>query len=110
MQLTDNSRVIKKFFIADMQTEEVKGLTLPEELESFRTLQLSRGVYLLCGNGNTFLLDGLKMSITRMADALEARLDFGLGLSPCGQFAFAFGGFSKQLNCCLTSVERYTIS
>ncbi len=93
-----------------MQAEEVQGLTLPADLESFAAVKLSRGVYFLCGNGNTFLLNGLNMSITRMADTVEARIDFGLALSPCRKYAFAFGGFSKQLNCCLTSVERYTIS
>ena len=110
LHLTDSSRVIKKFSIAQMQAEVVPGFILPTQLQSFASVQLSRGLYLLCGNSSTLLLNGLDKKITKKADMLESREEFGLALSPCRRYAFAFGGFSRQGNCCLTSVERYTIS
>ena len=41
---------------------------------------------------------------------LQAREEFGLALSPCQAYVFAFGGYDKVAKSCLTSVERYVIA
>lgn len=68
---------------------------------------------MICGNGHVYILDGISLQpkIMRKADMNEARSDFGLALSPCGNYVFAFGGcqMGNTLEYVL-SVERYSIA
>ena len=79
-------------------------------MTNFATVHLAKSTYLVCGGGQSYILDGLKNTVVRKSDSNVARESFSLALSPCKRYVFAIGGVdSHDKSLLVASVERYTI-